>query len=147
MYSPPAFTPWRRVGISAGIIALTSLTAGAVISLLAIVPALSELTPSAETPRWDASRFERLVLDVNAPDPPPYRTPTPDHGMSTPPGYGAMARKQAQEAIERRVQRAAKTKAKERRTRPQINNQAADAFAYSPPPPPSYRRRDRHTIF
>jgi hypothetical protein len=145
MHSPPAFTSWLRTGLSACVIAVTSLTVGVALGLLAIVPALSELTPSEATPRWDASRFERLVLDVNAPDPPPYRTATPDFGMSTPPGYGAIARANARGASERRA-----AKVRNRSKPSQISRQAADAFAFSPAPSidrPSYPQRDRHTIF
>jgi hypothetical protein len=148
MHSHPAFTQWLRLGFSACVIAVTSLMVGAVIGLLAVVPALSELTPSEATPRWDASRFERLVLDVNAPDPPPYRTPTPAHGMPTPPGYGALARAKARGATERSIRRAAKVQS--RSSAPLIGKQAADAFAHSPAPltdRPSYPRRDRHTTF
>jgi hypothetical protein len=145
MHSPPAFTSWLRTGLSACVIAVTSLTVGVALSVLAIVPALSELTPSEATPRWDASRFERLVLDVNAPDPPPYRTATPDFGMSTPPGYGAIARANARSATERRA-----AKVRSRTSPSQIGRQAADAFAFSPAPAtdrPSNPQRDRHTMF
>jgi hypothetical protein len=124
---------------------VTSLTAGVAVGLLAIVPFLSELTSSDASPRWDASRFERLVLDVNAPDPPPYRTATPDFGVSTPPGYGAIARANARGATERRA-----AKVRSRSSPSQINRQAADAFAFSPAPSTdrrSYPQRDRHTVF
>jgi hypothetical protein len=103
MHSHPVFTHWLRLGFSVGVIAATSLMVGGVISLLALVPVLPALTISEATPRWDASRFERQVLDVNAPDPLPYRTPTPDFGMSTPPGYGALARAKARGAVEQRA--------------------------------------------
>lgn len=145
MHSPSTITSLLRIGLSACVIAVTSLTVGVVIGVLAIVPALSELTPSDASPRWDTSRFERLVVDVNAPDPPPYRTPTPAYDMSTPPGYGAMARAKARGATERRA-----AKVQNRSSSPQIGNQAADALAYSPAPSsdrPSYPRRDRHTMF
>jgi hypothetical protein len=150
MHLPPTFISSLRVGFSACVIAVTSLTVGVVIGVLAIVPALSELTPSDASPRWDTSRFERLVLDVNAPDPRPYRTATPAYDMSTPPGYGAIARAKARGATERRAAPAAR--ANKRLSRPQINKDAADAFALSAPPSPfadgsSHRRRDRHTIF
>jgi hypothetical protein len=145
MHSPPTITSWLRAGLSACVIAVASLTVGVALSVLAIVPALSELTPSEATPRWDASRFERLVLDVNAPDPPPYRTATPDFGISTPPGYGAIARANARGATERRA-----TKVRSRSGPSQISRQAADAFAFSPAPStdrPAYPQRDRHTMF
>jgi pyruvate/2-oxoacid:ferredoxin oxidoreductase alpha subunit len=127
------------LGLAAVAIATAAVATGAFIGTDLIAPALP--TGSTGAPVWTPSRFEKLTLDVNAPDPFPYRTPTPYLGPSPPPFDGATIKKRAHErAQQHRVAQAkAQAKAQEKRRlakaktiRRPIEREAGEAFAFAP---------------
>ncbi len=94
------------LGLAAVAIATAAVATGAFIGTDLIAPALP--TGSTGAPVWAPSRFEKLTLNVDAPNPFAYRSRTPYLGPSPPPpSYGVAGKKRAQErAQQHRVARA-----------------------------------------